>query len=922
MKINKKITSAALAIAMIASSFSGMLPIGGNLSAGAEFWPIMNGQNDYVFTMATSLEAMQYGNVQEITSVKQIPSPTDPKLRELWVQLRGKVNQQLLTAESDLHFKAYDLTGAGLHGIPTAPGSSHSVEYDMPETRRGYMDITTGEFWVNMQIGPWLNLRPVNGFENETTIQIRMAYLGSSVSNQNMAAGDCSSLNLNIKSTKVPDAVNILVPPDKATAQVDVKTNLTADDIPAATKELGPNALLEVKGPAIPGADVPNPGPYNIGDITFYGVDDVIPNSVIPSAPTVKPALPKDGVSIKADNTAIVIDEKNTTLPVTFLVGYKAIATPDYKAISEPTQSNITIAKGKQTLAQPLTNNVTSAAGTLTIPTYTSAKIANIGTRKPVVLGQPDFTNIGTLKNVALNGTTLTWTPDVAAAGTITIPVTIAEDEFYEAYTGQIVIDVRAKPAQTVSFGTSPTEAIYDGANNTTKLTATATPTGIAANTAPGAISYAITQGGNVATIDATTGLISWTGGYGPVTVQATAAGTNDSAESTGTHTITRRKAELSLTSKNPRVNTKGPASIDTLVGSTVKAGDTLSALNQYNVTYKLKSDTSAEIALDFAADKNLTPGEYSFTVTPKTAETTNYITTAGTAGTFTVSNASTDDDSYVTVFYDVGANGTITSGTSSEQVIQGGTPRHIPTVKGITGFEHTGWSLNGTVVDPSTIVVNNNVTFKAVYNGVVVKPEIPSDLAFNKELKVPYIKGDPDGKFRPESSITRAEYAAIISRVLNRTMPKDQSTKTNFSDVASNAWYAKEVAFVESLGIINGYDDGTFRPHDSITRAEVTTIVMRVERFKDEVISPEFKDIKGNWAEKAIDAAYKQKIINGYPDGTFRPDNKITRAEAVTLMNNVLNIKSVEARAVFTDIMGHWAAPAITAAATLGSKK
>lgn len=897
MKVNKKIMSAAIAFAMIASSFSGMLHIGGKLSASAWMAPIMNGKNDFVFQLGQGRLATKAGLITEINSIEIIKNPGDPFSTDFWIKAKGKVDARFLVSGADIYFSVYDLQ----EDPHRSRGRSTELVVGRPyDPYQGWINPQTGDFEVLNSMGPDTVFSPTYS----TTLQIRVTGIGGETIISQPTPIDYSALAFNIGPGQ-----KIVYPPAKAVATIETKPGLNADIIPA-NKEVTTNDIFSYT--TKPGADVPNPGPYNLGDLKLQTTFENIGTA---NFPTLVPTLPKDGISIKADGKAVLFDD-TVVLPATFDIQLSAPANDDFKAVIEGTQLPITIAKGDQTFTPSLNQSSEVAGGKFTLPTYTSTKAGNVGTRAPVVLG-PVNPPTGTLKNVALNGNVLTWTPDPTASGTITIPISIAGDNFYKSASGVISVVVAAKPAQTISFGTSPTQVNYDGANLNTTVTATATPTGIAAGTTPGKISYAITQGGNIATIDATTGVISWTG-YGAVTVEATAEETKDSAASKGTHVITRKKALLSLTSKNPRVNNKGPASIDTLVGSTVKAGDTLSGLNQYNVTYKLATDTGAEVALDFAVDKNLKPGEYLFSARPKSAETANYLTPDVATGKFTVSNASTDDDTYLTVFYDVGANGTITSGTSSEQVVQGGKPRHIPTVKGTTGFEHTGWSLNGTVVDPSTVVVNQNVTFKAVYNGEVVKPEIPSDLAFNKELKVPYIKGDPDGKFRPQDSITRAEFATIISRVLNRTMPKDQSTATSFTDVASNAWYAKEIAFVHSLGLINGYEDGAFRPEASITRAEATTIIMRVEKIKGETVTGTLKDVSGNWAEKEIIAAYAQGIINGYPDGTFRPDNKITRAETVTIMNKVLDIKPVEARAVFTDIMGHWAANQITAAATI----
>lgn len=141
----------------------------------------------------------------------------------------------------------------------------------------------------------------------------------------------------------------------------------------------------------------------------------------------------------------------------------------------------------------------------------------------------------------------------------------------------------------------------------------------------------------------------------------------------------------------------------------------------------------------------------------------------------------------------------------------------------------------------------------------------------------------------RPENNITRAEVATIFYRLLDEESRDSFKTQFNtFSDVESGVWFNAAVSTVAAAGIVNGYDDGTFKPNNVITRAEFAAIAAR---FTSLVYDGEglFTDISGHWAETAINNAAITGWVSGYDDGTFRPDNYITRAEAITLINNVL---------------------------------
>ncbi|MCD8036012.1 MAG: S-layer homology domain-containing protein, partial [Clostridiales bacterium] len=163
------------------------------------------------------------------------------------------------------------------------------------------------------------------------------------------------------------------------------------------------------------------------------------------------------------------------------------------------------------------------------------------------------------------------------------------------------------------------------------------------------------------------------------------------------------------------------------------------------------------------------------------------------------------------------------------------------------------------------------------------------SEIKLNTEEHFQYISGYPDGTVRPNANITRAEVATIFYRLLDDdTRNAYYSTYSTFDDVDSSQWYLKVVATLTNAGILHG-DAGsnTFRPDDNITRAEFATVVS----FFDEIVYTDedaFSDISGHWANLYINSAYQKGWVVGY-NGRYNPDTAITRAEAITLINNVL---------------------------------
>ena len=169
----------------------------------------------------------------------------------------------------------------------------------------------------------------------------------------------------------------------------------------------------------------------------------------------------------------------------------------------------------------------------------------------------------------------------------------------------------------------------------------------------------------------------------------------------------------------------------------------------------------------------------------------------------------------------------------------------------------------------------------------VTIPDNVPTGL--NGDDHYAYIVGYPDSTVRPQNGITRAEVATIFFRLLTDETRNANSTKSNsYSDIAAGAWYNHAVSTLSAMGIVKGDSQGKFNPNAPITRAEFAAIAARFDD-KANTTAVDFSDIASHWAKNEISAAANNGWINGYTDGTFRPNNKITRAEAMTLVNRVL---------------------------------
>ncbi len=193
------------------------------------------------------------------------------------------------------------------------------------------------------------------------------------------------------------------------------------------------------------------------------------------------------------------------------------------------------------------------------------------------------------------------------------------------------------------------------------------------------------------------------------------------------------------------------------------------------------------------------------------------------------------------------------------------------------TGYTFYGWYLTKS---------GSTYTFTAMWS----KSASTVPYMLNGEDHYAYIKGYPNGSFKPNATITRAEAASIFYRLLTDTTRKTYTTTYNtFKDVPAKAWYNTAVSTMAKLGIVDGDANGYFRPSDPITRAEIAAMIARCDGSYYGSSYTNFSDVKGHWASSYIARAYELGWINGYGT-TYAPDKYISRAETVAILNRVLN--------------------------------
>lgn len=247
-----------------------------------------------------------------------------------------------------------------------------------------------------------------------------------------------------------------------------------------------------------------------------------------------------------------------------------------------------------------------------------------------------------------------------------------------------------------------------------------------------------------------------------------------------------------------------------------------------------------------------------------------------------------------LTVYYDLDFH-TLTFDTMGGSKIAPETVRHGLTVAKPKdpvngGYIFDGWYTDKTYRTPYNFAtpLTQDTTiyakwFLIVLPGVTVKKNTPK---LNTADHFAYVQGYPDGTVKPAGNITRAETAAILFRLMDDASRKTYySTKSGFRDVASGSWYNTYVATLNNAGVITDSSNGCFRPNEAITRAELAAMLAKFSETTG--AANYFNDVSAKyWAANAIAICAKLGWITGYPDGTFRPDKNVTRAELMAMIN------------------------------------
>ena len=337
----------------------------------------------------------------------------------------------------------------------------------------------------------------------------------------------------------------------------------------------------------------------------------------------------------------------------------------------------------------------------------------------------------------------------------------------------------------------------------------------------------------------------------------------------------------------------KGSNDEDVTIDFPIPAGKV--TLQKYNLTinYKYADGTEAKPT----HTESLTYGSSYSVASP--------LITGYTADKLTVSGSMPDSDVTVdvtftakdyTVTYESNGGSTVPS-----QTVKYNETANKPADPTKSGYTFAGWYTEEKLTNKYDFAtpVTGNITLYAKWNTnyvpyyppvpPTVKIEDDDALGLNTTDHFAYIVGYGNGEVRPQNNITRAEVATIFFRLLTDDVRDENLTKTNrYSDVAATSWYNTAVSTMTKAGIVDGYPDGTFRPDAPITRAEMAKIISLFAKLDKS--ESRFSDIAGHWAEAYIRLAAGNGWIAGYPDGTFGPQRNITRAETMTLVNRVLN--------------------------------
>lgn len=258
--------------------------------------------------------------------------------------------------------------------------------------------------------------------------------------------------------------------------------------------------------------------------------------------------------------------------------------------------------------------------------------------------------------------------------------------------------------------------------------------------------------------------------------------------------------------------------------------------------------------------------------------------------------------------------SGKITASVSSEETLDYGSPVTLTTDSGVIYYTTDGTTpdKNSQKYDGPLTVTKNEKIRAVVWNEGDIYSDVyeydiklnPYGIFIKKDMtKGMLMTGYEDGTFRPDNAITRAEAATVLRNATD--MYGYYIDENRFPDV--EMWAKQYINELASAGVISGYEDGTFRPDDNVTRAEFVTMLMLIAG--ENGTKADYTDTDGHWAESYIAKASEYGFISGYEDGTFRPDNPITRAEAMVIMSKIFSLSSDGTVSSYPDVTeSHWA--------------
>ena len=296
--------------------------------------------------------------------------------------------------------------------------------------------------------------------------------------------------------------------------------------------------------------------------------------------------------------------------------------------------------------------------------------------------------------------------------------------------------------------------------------------------------------------------------------------------------------------------------------------------------------------------------------------DTINYTITVENTGNVALTNVVVTDSLWEdgTVIYVNGVREVLTGDSYTIESISAGLMANITYEYVVTrADEHAGEIENEVTVKAGNGTTDSDTEKTPVDDGWTPKPDDDDDTVYvpnwlNTTDHYAYIVGYEDGTIRPQNNITRAEVATIFFRLLtDNARERYWSTTNDFSDIAAESWYNNAISTLSNMGIINGYEDGTFKPNAPITRAEFTAIATRFFDYEAEYDGA-FNDVSARaWYADYVQAAVDMGLVDGYPDGGFHPDAYITRAEACTIVNRVLHRVPHEDHLLSESVMNTW---------------